>query len=186
MSEQEQNKVRTITKQDQNKVRTRSEQCQSKVKTMSEQGQNKVKTMSEQGQNMVSIRSEQGQNKFRTCHVALVSNVHVHVYENHRLFIMLASLSFCLFFFLIHFQVRAGTSIRDFVHWLVCWSVGRSPYCLNAFFSAVSGWIDLKYGRDLHVDCLFQFLLFFFSSSSSSNSSFFSFSFFSSSEIKVL
>ena len=126
MSEQEQNKVRTITKQDQNKVRTRSEQCQSKVKTMSEQGQNKVKTMSEQGQNMVSIRSEQGQNKFRTCHVALVSNVHVHVYENHRLFIMLASLSFCLFFFPYSFLGASRHLYKRFcplVGLLVCRSV---------------------------------------------------------------
>jgi hypothetical protein len=34
---------------------------------------------------------------------------------------------------------------------------------LSAFFLAVCGWIDLKFGRDLHVDLLFQFLFFFFS-----------------------
>ena len=43
---------------------------------------------------------------------------------------------------------------------------------LNAFFSAVCRWIDLKFGRDLHVDLLFQFLLLFFLSSSSSFSLF--------------
>jgi hypothetical protein len=33
---------------------------------------------------------------------------------------------------------------------------------LNVICSAICGWIDLKFGRDLHVDLLFQFLLFFF------------------------
>jgi esterase/lipase len=49
---------------------------------------------------------------------------------------------------------------------------------LNVIFSAVCGQIDLKFGRDLYVGLLFQFLLFFFLNSSS-NSSF-------SSEIKLI
>jgi hypothetical protein len=55
---------------------------------------------------------------------------------------------------------------------------------LRAFFSAVCGWIDLKFARDLHVDLLFQFLFFFFLNSSS-NSPFSSFSSSFSSEIKL-
>jgi hypothetical protein len=46
---------------------------------------------------------------------------------------------------------------------------------LNAIFSAVCGRINLKLGRELHVDLFFQFLLFFFLSCSSN--SFFSSSF---------
>jgi hypothetical protein len=56
--------------------------------------------------------------------------------------------------------------LRPLVCWLVGWSVGCSvsPHItLRAFFSAVCGWIDLKFGRDLHVDLLLQFLFFFFS-----------------------
>jgi hypothetical protein len=43
-------------------------------------------------------------------------------------------------------------------------SVGPSicPHItLNAFFSAICGRIDLKFGKDLYVDLLFQFLFFF-------------------------
>jgi hypothetical protein len=74
--------------------------------------------------------------------------------------------------------------MRDFVHLSVGlpvgWSVG--PHItLKNIFSAVCGQIDLKYGGDLHVDLLFQFLLFFVLSSSSNSS--FSSSF--SSDIKV-
>jgi hypothetical protein len=66
---------------------------------------------------------------------------------------------------------------------------GSHHIILSVFFSAVCGQIDLKFGRDLHVDLLFQYLLFFFLSSYSnfsfsSSSSFSSFSSFSS-EIKV-
>jgi hypothetical protein len=44
------------------------------------------------------------------------------------------------------------------------------PYItLSAFFSAVCGRIDLKFGKDLHVDLLFQFLFFFFLNSSKSS-----------------
>ena len=46
----------------------------------------------------------------------------------------------------------------------LCWLVGPSvgPHItLSAFFSAVCGWINLKFGRDLHVNLLFQFLSFF-------------------------
>jgi hypothetical protein len=50
------------------------------------------------------------------------------------------------------------------------WSV-RPHITLSAFFSAVCRWIDLKFGRDLHVDLLFQFLFFFLNSSSNSSSS---------------
>jgi hypothetical protein len=43
----------------------------------------------------------------------------------------------------------------------VAWSVG--PHItLNVFFSAVRRQVDLKFGRDLYVNLLFQFLLFFF------------------------
>jgi hypothetical protein len=62
------------------------------------------------------------------------------------------------------------------------WSV-RPHITLSAFFSAVCGLIDLKFGRDLHVDLLFQFLFFFLLNSSSSSS--FSSSF-SSEKIKFI
>jgi uncharacterized Fe-S radical SAM superfamily protein PflX len=53
-------------------------------------------------------------------------------------------------------------SICQLVRWLVC------PHItLSAFFSAICRWIDLKFGRHLHVDLLFQFLFCFFLSSSS-------------------
>jgi hypothetical protein len=50
------------------------------------------------------------------------------------------------------------------------------------FFSALCGRIDLKFGRNLHVDLLFQFLLFVFLNSSSNSP--FSSSF--SSELKLI
>jgi hypothetical protein len=56
---------------------------------------------------------------------------------------------------------------------------------LSVFFSAFCGWIDLKFGRDLHVDLLFQFLFFLFLNSSS-NSSFSSFPSSFSSENKFI
>jgi hypothetical protein len=69
------------------------------------------------------------------------------------------------------------------VGWLVGWLVGllvRNYITLNVIFSAVYGRIDLKFGRDLHIDLLFQFLFFFFLSSSSNSFSSFS------SEIKLI
>ena len=46
--------------------------------------------------------------------------------------------------------------VRPSVGLLVC------PHItLSAFFSAVCEWINLKFGRDLHVHLLFQFLFFF-------------------------
>jgi hypothetical protein len=44
----------------------------------------------------------------------------------------------------------------------VCPSV-RPHITLNTFFSAICGQIDLKFGGALHVNFLFQFLLFYFS-----------------------
>jgi hypothetical protein len=89
------------------------------------------------------------------------------------------------------FHSGASIAIRDFVRWAVGWSVGPlvrwsvGPHItLNIIFSAVCGQIDLKFGRDLLGDLLFQFLLFFFLSFSS-NSSFSPFSSFSS-EIKLI
>jgi hypothetical protein len=41
---------------------------------------------------------------------------------------------------------------------------------LSAIFSAVCRWINLKFGRDLHVYLLFQFLFFFFLNSASNSS----------------
>ena len=55
---------------------------------------------------------------------------------------------------------------------LVGQSVCRSvcPHItLSVIFSAVHGRIDLKFGGDLHVDLLFQFLIFFFLNSSNSS-----------------
>jgi hypothetical protein len=62
--------------------------------------------------------------------------------------------------------------------------MARPHITMNAFFSAVCGQIDLKFGRDLHFDQLLH-LLFFFFLNSSFNSFFSSFSSFSSSEIKL-
>jgi hypothetical protein len=58
--------------------------------------------------------------------------------------------------------IRLCPSICWFVCLLVRLSV-RPHITLNAFFSAVCGRIDLKFGGDLHVDLLFQYLLFFVS-----------------------
>jgi hypothetical protein len=76
------------------------------------------------------------------------------------------------------FRRKHSASIKDFVRWsvglLVCRSIGpsicrsvsllvgllvRPHITLNVIFSAVCGQIDLKFGRDLHVDLSFQFLL---------------------------
>jgi hypothetical protein len=55
------------------------------------------------------------------------------------------------------------------VGWMIGWMV-QPHITLSAFFSAVCKWIDLKFGRDLHIDLLFQFLFFFLNSSSNSSS----------------
>jgi hypothetical protein len=59
------------------------------------------------------------------------------------------------------FRHEHSASIRDFVccsvDWSVHWLVRLSPFTLNVIFSAVCGPIDLKFGRDLHVDLFFQF-----------------------------
>jgi hypothetical protein len=60
--------------------------------------------------------------------------------------------------------------MKYFVHPLVRllggWLVGLSQYqCMSAFFSAICGQIDLKFGRDLQVDLVFQFLFFFLGAS---------------------
>jgi hypothetical protein len=48
-----------------------------------------------------------------------------------------------------------------------------SPHTsLNVTFSVICEWIDLKFGRNFHVDLLFQLLLFFLFSFSSKTSSF--------------
>jgi hypothetical protein len=59
------------------------------------------------------------------------------------------------------------------IEMLVGWSLG--PHItLTVIFIAICGQIDLKFGGDLYVDLLFQFLLFFFLSSCSNSSSSFS------------
>jgi hypothetical protein len=68
------------------------------------------------------------------------------------------------------YLAHASASIGDYVDPSVRWLVRLSPYHFSAFFSAVCGWNYLKFGRDLHVDLLFQFLLFFFLNSSSNSS----------------
>jgi hypothetical protein len=58
------------------------------------------------------------------------------------------------------FRREHSATIRDFV----CWWVGPlvGPHItLNIIFSAVCRQIDMTFGR-VHVDFLFQFLLFFF------------------------
>jgi hypothetical protein len=58
----------------------------------------------------------------------------------------------------IVFKHKHSASIRDFVRLLVGPSVGPSVHphiTLSAFFSAVCGWIDLKFGRNVYVDLLF-------------------------------
>jgi hypothetical protein len=62
------------------------------------------------------------------------------------------------------FRREHSASIRDFVCSSVSWSVDPSVHphiTLNVIFSAVCGRIDLKFGKDFHVDLLFQFLLLF-------------------------
>jgi hypothetical protein len=74
-------------------------------------------------------------------------------------------------------------SVGRLVGWSVGWLVG--PHItLNMIFSAICGQVDLKFGRNFHIDLLFQFLFFFFLNSSSNASSSFSSSFFS--EIKLI
>jgi hypothetical protein len=58
---------------------------------------------------------------------------------------------------------RRGPSVRLSVH--------PSPYHFEHIFLSRL-WIDLKFGRDLYVVLLFQFLFFFFLNSSSNSSSF--------------
>jgi hypothetical protein len=69
-----------------------------------------------------------------------------------------------LFFFHISiFSIlkrKHSASIKDFLHPFFGFLVG-SHITLNLIFSAVCGRIDLKFGKDLQIDLLFQFLLFF-------------------------
>jgi hypothetical protein len=57
---------------------------------------------------------------------------------------------------------RLYKSLRLSVHPLVrpFWSV-HPHITLNEIFLAVRGRIDLKFGKDLHINLLFQFLLYF-------------------------
>jgi hypothetical protein len=74
-----------------------------------------------------------------------------------------------------------GPLVRCSVDPSVCELVGPHN-TLTLTLTLTCGQIDLKFGRDLHVDLLSQFLFFFFLSSSSNSSSSSSSSF---SEIKV-
>jgi hypothetical protein len=87
------------------------------------------------------------------------------------------------------FRRMQGTTMRNFVRWIVALSVclsiwlsvflsvcpQSSKHVLKCYFSAICRWFDLKFGRDLQVNLLFVFLLIFLLSFSY-NSSFYSFS----------
>jgi hypothetical protein len=67
------------------------------------------------------------------------------------------------------FGQLVGWSVGRLVGRLVGWSVSHH-IIFNVILSAVCGWIDLKFGGDLHVDLIFKFLFFFFLNSSSNSS----------------